>query len=176
MRIHPPTLFLGFALTSLPFAFAMSALWKKDYESWVRRALPWTAVAFTVLGTGIMMGGYWAYAVLGWGGFWGWDPVENSSKVPWLMCVLLLHGMLMQVRRNTWHRFNLLLGLLPFLMVMFSSFLTRSGILENFSVHSFGKEDDLFPYLIGPLTFYWVLGIGAWLSRWKSFPEDEVEM
>jgi cytochrome c-type biogenesis protein CcmF len=175
MRIHPPTLFLGFACTSLPFAFAMSALWKKDYTSWVRRSLPWTAVAFTVLGTGIMMGGYWAYAVLGWGGFWGWDPVENSSKVPWLMCVLLLHGMLMQVRRNTWHRFNLLLGLLPFLMVMFSSFLTRSGILENFSVHSFGKEDDLFPYLIGPLTFFWILGIGSWLGRWKTFPADEVE-
>jgi cytochrome c-type biogenesis protein CcmF len=172
MRIHPPTLFFGFSATSVPFAFAMSALWKKDYKTWVRRALPWTALAFAVLGTGIMLGGYWAYSVLGWGGFWGWDPVENSSKVPWLMTVLLLHGMLMQQRKNTWHRATALFGILPFLMVMFSSFLTRSGILENFSVHSFGKEDDLFPYLIGPLIFFWVIGIGLWLTRWKSFPKN----
>ncbi len=170
MRIHPPTLFFGFAATAIPFAFAMAALWKKEYETWVRRSLPWAALAFTVLGGGIMMGGYWAYAVLGWGGFWGWDPVENSSKVPWLMCVLLLHGMLMQQRRDTWHRTVVLLGMLPFLMVMFSSFLTRSGILENFSVHSFAKEDDLFPYLIGPLCFFWLMGVGTWLARWKTFP------
>ncbi|MBW3624406.1 MAG: cytochrome c biogenesis protein CcsA, partial [Armatimonadetes bacterium] len=93
MRIHPPTLFLGFAACAVPFAFAMAAMWKQDYHGWVRRALPWTALAFTVLGTGIMMGGYWAYAVLGWGGYWAWDPVENGSKVPWLFTVVLLHGM-----------------------------------------------------------------------------------
>ena len=176
MRIHPPTLFLGFACTAIPFAYALAALWKKDYDGWVKRALPWSALAFTVLGTGIMMGGYWAYAILGWGGYWGWDPVENSSKIPWLLSVVLLHGMLMQTRRNMWHRATALFGMLPFLTVMYSSFLTRSGILQDFSVHSFAKEDDLFPYLIGPLTFFWVLSLGAWLYRWKSFPEHKGEI
>jgi cytochrome c-type biogenesis protein CcmF len=175
MRIHPPTLFLGFAACAVPFAFAMAAMWKRDYEGWVKRALPWTALAFTVLGTGIMMGGYWAYAVLGWGGYWGWDPVENGSKVPWLFTVVLLHAMLIQQRRNTMHRLTALLGLMPFLFVMYSSFLTRSGILQDFSVHSFAKEDDLFPYLIGPLCFFWAIGVGMWLVRYKSFPKHQIE-
>ncbi|MBW3625371.1 MAG: hypothetical protein KY468_18395, partial [Armatimonadetes bacterium] len=91
-----------------------------------------------------------------------------------LFTVVLLHGMLIQQRKNTWHRLVALFGLLPWLFVMYSSFLTRSGILENFSVHSFAKEDDLFPYLIGPLCFFWILGVGMWLFRWKNFPVHKV--
>ena len=87
MVIHPPVMFSGFASLSVPFSFAIAALWKKRWDGWVTRAIPWALFTFVTLGTAILMGGYWAYKTLGWGGYWGWDPVENTSLVPWL-----LHG------------------------------------------------------------------------------------
>ena len=90
------------------------------------------------LGAGIFLGGYWAYAVLGWGGYWGWDPVENSSLVPWLVLIALVHGLVIQRRGGALVRTNLVLAMLSFVLVLYSTFLTRSGILSNFSVDSFG--------------------------------------
>ncbi|MEI9919592.1 MAG: cytochrome c biogenesis protein CcsA [Bacteroidota bacterium] len=85
MVIHPPTLFLGFALTLFPFAFCLAGLWDKKYSEWIKPALPWTVLAGAVLGLGILMGGIWAYETLNFGGYWNWDPVENAVYVPWLV-------------------------------------------------------------------------------------------
>src|SRR5205823_652859 len=96
MTIHPPVLFTGFSSLVAPFALAMAGLVKRDYDGWVKRVLPWSCLSLTVLACGFIMGGVWAYKVLGWGGYWGWDPVENGSFIPWLSNAALLHGLLVQ--------------------------------------------------------------------------------
>ncbi|MCL5020526.1 MAG: cytochrome c biogenesis protein CcsA [Bacteroidetes bacterium] len=96
--IHPPILFLGFASTAVPFAHAFSGLLRKDHDNWTKVAVPWTLFTAAVLGFGITLGGFWAYETLGWGGFWGWDPVENSSFIPWLFAVASIHTLLVQRR------------------------------------------------------------------------------
>ena len=95
MQIHPPILFTGFSMATVPFAFAMAAMMKNDYTQWVKQALPWVLAGAGILGLGVMMGGYWAYEMLGWGGYWAWDPVENSSLIPWLLCVSSIHTFLL---------------------------------------------------------------------------------
>ena len=137
ITIHPPILFTGFASMSVSFAFAMAGLVRKDYHRWIDVSLPWTLFASGVLGFGIMLGGFWAYETLGWGGFWGWDPVENSSLIPWLVVVALVHTMLVQKRTRGLIKTNMILAMLSFVMVLYSTFLTRSGILGDTSVHSF---------------------------------------
>ena len=137
MVIHPPILFLGFSSTLIPFAFAVTGLWKKEFGSWTKTALPWTLFSCCVLGTGIMMGAAWAYESLTFGGYWAWDPVENASLVPWLV---LLAGMHTQVVYNaTGHslRTTYLFLILGFTLILYSTFLTRSGILGDTSVHAF---------------------------------------
>ncbi len=94
MVIHPPTLFFGFAATVAPFAYAVSAIWTKNYRDWIKPALPWALVAVMILGTGIIMGGFWAYESLSFGGYWAWDPVENASLIPWLILIAGVHVML----------------------------------------------------------------------------------
>ncbi len=163
MVIHPPTLFLGFSSLIVPFSFAIAALWKNKYDDWVRPALPWILFSAMTLGTGIMMGGYWAYKVLGWGGYWGWDPVENSSLVPWLMIVALLHTTLVQRKRGSLKRFNLFLAILAYSTILYSAFLTRSGVLGDTSVHSFtdlGLYNQLVAFCVvffggGLLLLFW---------------------
>ncbi|RMG63248.1 MAG: hypothetical protein D6715_11440 [Calditrichaeota bacterium] len=140
MVIHPPTLFVGYSSTMVVFAFVMDALARKDFQGWVKRAQPWAVFSAMILGTGIILGGYWAYVTLGWGGYWGWDPVENSSLVPWLLMVALVHGLMIQKKRGSLVRTNLLLGAGAFLAVLWGSFLTRSGVLADFSVHSFAES------------------------------------
>ncbi len=147
MVIHPPVLFLGYSATVVAFAFAMSAMVRKQFKTWVQDAFPWTVYTVLILGAGIMLGGYWAYVTLGWGGYWGWDPVENSSLIPWLLSVALLHGIIIQRKQNGLVKTNLILAGLAFLAMLWGSFLTRSGVLTDFSVHSFG-ESDLDLYLI----------------------------
>lgn len=147
ITIHPPILFTGFAAMSVPFAFAMGALLKRDYQNWITVALPWTLFGTAVLGFGIMLGGFWAYETLGWGGFWGWDPVENSSLIPWLVAVALVHTMLTQKKTGGLVRTNILLAIVAFLMVLYSTFLTRSGVLGDTSVHSF-VDPGLFAYIL----------------------------
>jgi cytochrome c-type biogenesis protein CcmF len=137
ITIHPPILFVGFASMSVSFAFAMAGLIRREYHRWIDIALPWTLFGTAVLGFGIMLGGFWAYETLGWGGFWGWDPVENSSLIPWLVVVALVHTMLVQKRTRGLVKTNMILAVASFVMVLYSTFLTRSGILGDTSVHSF---------------------------------------
>ncbi len=167
MAIHPPILFTGFTTMAGPFAFAVAALWKRDYDGWVRMARPWTLLAWACMGSGLALGGFWAYESLGWGGFWGWDPVENSSLVPWLFATALLHGLIVQAGRASFNRSNLALAISGYLMVIYSTFLTRSGVLGNFSVHSF-VELGLMGYLVVFMAIVAVLGVGLLLWHWRN--------
>ncbi len=137
MVIHPPIMFIGFAATAVPFAFAMAALWRREYDGWAARAFPWALGGFLVLGTAILMGGYWAYKTLGWGGYWGWDPVENASLIPWIFGTVMIHGLHMERAKGRYRRANYVLAWLTYLSVLYGTFLTRSGVLADFSVHSF---------------------------------------
>ena len=137
MVIHPPVVFLGYAAFTIPFAYAMAALWRREYDRWLKPALPWTVFAFCSLGAGIIIGGYWSYKVLGWGGYWGWDPVENASLLPWLAGAALMHGMILQQSLGKMRKTNFILAAFSFLLIIYCTFLTRSGILADFSVHSF---------------------------------------
>jgi cytochrome c-type biogenesis protein CcmF len=135
--IHPPVLFLGFASTIIPFAFALAGLWKKDYGGWTKTAVPWTLFSAAVLGTGIMMGAAWAYESLTFGGYWAWDPVENASLVPWLVLVAGLHTLVVYNATGHSLRATHLFFILAFTLVLYATFLTRSGILGDNSVHAF---------------------------------------
>ncbi|MBN1447504.1 MAG: cytochrome c biogenesis protein CcsA [Bacteroidetes bacterium] len=137
MQIHPPILFLGFAAMTPPFVLAIAALMRRRYQAWVVSALPWVVGGSVLLGLGIALGGYWAYETLGWGGWWGWDPVENASLLPWLVSVALIHTMVTQKRTKGLILTNFLLSILAFVLVLYSTFLTRSGVLGDASVHSF---------------------------------------
>ncbi len=175
MVIHPPTLFLGFSLTFVPFAFAMAGLWKKQYVEWVKPALPWTLLAAVVLGTGIMMGGIWAYETLNFGGYWNWDPVENAVYVPWLVLVAGFHTMLLSRRSSSALKYSLILVVAQFILILYSTFLTRSGILGNASVHSFtdlGLSGQLLVYLLA----FVLLSIVLMVVRWKYLPKDNKEI
>ncbi|MBI1307614.1 MAG: cytochrome C biogenesis protein [Bacteroidetes bacterium] len=137
MVIHPPTLFFGFATTIIPFAFAISALWIKDYRGWMRPALPWALISAAVLGTGIIMGGIWAYEALSFGGYWAWDPVENASLVPWLVLISGIHVILISRATGKSLGLAMILVMLTYILVLYATFLTRSGVLGDSSVHSF---------------------------------------
>ena len=157
MTIHPPTVFFGFATTMIPFIYAMAALWKRKFKEWIAPALPWTYFGIAILGLGILMGGAWAYEALSFGGFWAWDPVENSSLVPWL--ILVGAGHLMLINRNKMRSMfsAFALTLFAFLTVVYSTYLTKSGILGETSVHSFA--DGLPGQLIVFLLFYLALAL-----------------
>ncbi len=151
MTIHPPTLFLGFALTVVPFCYALAALWKKDFTNWQKLALPWAFTGVMILGLGVLMGGAWAYEALSFGGFWAWDPVENASLVPWLTLVGAAHIMLVNKSRGHSIFSGFILALVSFILVLYSTFLTRSGILGSASVHAFtdlGMQKQLLLYLL----------------------------
>jgi cytochrome c-type biogenesis protein CcmF len=137
MVIHPPILFLGFASSIVPFAFAFAGLWKKQYGGWTRIALPWTLFSCGLLITGIMMGAAWAYESLTFGGYWAWDPVENASLVPWLVLVAGLHTQVVYNATGHSLRATHLFLLLGFVLVLYSTYLTRSGVLGDNSVHAF---------------------------------------
>ncbi|MBN1533666.1 MAG: cytochrome c biogenesis protein CcsA [Spirochaetes bacterium] len=153
MITHPPLLYLGYALSVVPFGYALVSLLKNNLSLITERAYPWVLASFTSLGLGIFMGGYWAYRVLGWGGYWGWDPVENSSLIPWLLVTALLHGILVQKRSLSLMKTNVVLSFLFFISVFLSFFLTRSGVLADFSVHSFG-DYGLSLYLASYIVFF----------------------
>lgn len=156
MVIHPPTLFFGFATTVVPFAFAIAALMRKQYSEWIKPALPWALVSVMVLGTGIIMGGFWAYESLSFGGYWAWDPVENASLVPWLTLIAGLH--LMLIYKATGNALQATFGfiIVTFLFVLYATFLTRSGILGNSSVHSFTDLGMSGQLLLFVLMFVWL--------------------
>ena len=137
MVIHPPTLFLGFAACTIPAAFAIASLWQRNFTDWVKPVLPWSLFALMILGTGILMGGAWAYEALSFGGFWAWDPVENASLVPWLILAAGIHTLMAYKHTGYSLHATYLFFIGSFLMVLYSSFLTKSGILGDASVHSF---------------------------------------
>jgi cytochrome c-type biogenesis protein CcmF len=160
MGIHPPVMFVGYALAAVPFAFAVAGLLEQNPGDWARRAQPWVLAGFLVLGTAILLGGYWAYVTLGWGGYWGWDPVENASLVPWLFGGALLHGLYFERTRGRFRRLNLILTALLFLSVLYGTFLTRSGVLADFSVHSF-VDLGISGWLVGLMAFFLLLAAAA---------------
>ncbi len=174
MVIHPPVMFCGFASLSVPFAFAIAALWKKRWDGWVTRAIPWALLTFCTLGTAILMGGYWAYKTLGWGGYWGWDPVENTSLVPWLCTAALVHGMFLQRVKKRHRKVNLLLACFAYLTILYGTFLTRSGILADFSVHSF-IDLGITGWLVTILLGFLGLSVAMIAWRWRSVPAAEDE-
>lgn len=152
MVIHPPIIFIGYAALAIPFAHAMAALVAKKFEGFAATAFPWVAFSVASLGAGIFIGGFWAYKVLGWGGYWGWDPVENSSLIPWLTALALLHGLILFRMQPKLLKTNITLAVVSYLLVVYGTFLTRSGVLADFSVHSFadlGINAYLIVYMVG---------------------------
>ncbi|UII22633.1 heme lyase CcmF/NrfE family subunit [Fulvivirga ligni] len=174
MVIHPPTLFLGFALCTVPFAYCIGGLWKKRYRDWIRPALPWALVGGAILGLGILMGGYWAYETLNFGGYWNWDPVENAVYVPWLFLIAAIHTMITFRSSETALKASIVLVITTFVLLLYSTFLTRSGILGESSVHSFtdlGLSGQLLIYLL----FFTIGAIWLTVIRWKYLPTSEKE-
>ena len=172
MTIHPPTLFLGFASTLVPFAFAIAGLWKRDYQGWIKPVLPWTIFGVMVLGIGILMGGAWAYEALSFGGFWAWDPVENASLVPWITFVGALHVMHVQKTRGNAAPTTFAMTIFTFILVLYSTFLTRSGILGESSVHAF-TDLGMYGHLLSYLMFFFALGLTMFFINLKKFPKAE---
>jgi cytochrome c-type biogenesis protein CcmF len=167
MVIHPPIVFVGYAAFAIPFAYALSALVQNKYKDWIDFALPWVSFSCLFLGAGIFVGGYWAYKVMGWGGYWGWDPVENASLVPWLVSVVLLHTMLLEKYKGGAKRTNLILALFSFLLVMYGTFLTRSGVLAEFSLHSF-TDLGINVFLIVFMLFFFFISLILVILRWRN--------
>ena len=175
MVIHPPTLFLGFALTLVPFAFCIAGLWERKYQEWVKPALAWTLLGGAVLGLGILMGGYWAYETLNFGGYWNWDPVENAVYVPWLVLIASIHTMIIYRNNETSLKSSIILVISVFILILYSTFLTRSGILGDSSVHSFtdlGLSGQLLIYLL----FFTVAAVALAIVRWKEIPTTGKEV
>lgn len=174
MVIHPPVLFLGFALTVVPFAYAIASLWRADYTLWLRPALSWSLATIAFLGLGIFMGGAWAYESLSFGGFWAWDPVENASLVPWLLIVAGTHTLVAYKYTKRGLGISYLLLILTFIFILYSTFLTRSGVLGNTSVHSF---TDL--GMTGQLLIYMALlsipAIILLIYRMSKIPKEKGE-
>lgn len=175
MVIHPPTLFLGFAATLVPFAFVVAGLWQRQYREWIKPALPWSLFAGAVLGLGILMGGYWAYETLNFGGYWNWDPVENAVYVPWLVLVASIHTMITYKNSETALKASMILVVSVFILILYSTFLTRSGILGDASVHSFtdlGLSGQLFVYMM----FFLLAAVALLIIRWQEIPTSEKEI
>ncbi|MDE2950423.1 MAG: cytochrome c biogenesis protein CcsA [Chloroflexota bacterium] len=146
MIIHPPMLYLGFVGFTIPFAFALAALASGDLSTgWIKATRRWTLIAWVFLSLGLILGGRWAYDVLGWGGYWGWDPVENAAFLPWLVGTAFIHSVMIQEKRGMLKTWNMALVIATFSAVMFGTFATRSGVIE--SVHSFARSEVGFPML-----------------------------
>jgi cytochrome c-type biogenesis protein CcmF len=176
MVIHPPILFLVFALTLIPFAYSAAALWKGDYQSFVKPTLAWSLACGAVLGTGIMMGGAWAYESLNFGGYWAWDPVENASLVPWLVLIAGLHTLLVYRSTKRALTITFVMLLLTHLLIWYSTFLTRTGILGKTSVHAFTGDGAALTYhLVAVIGLLLLLSIGLLVWRWKAIPTIRTE-
>ncbi len=169
MVIHPPIMFIGYASTAIPFAFAMASLARRKYDGWAARAFPWALGGFLVLGTAILMGGYWAYKTLGWGGYWGWDPVENASLIPWIFGTVMIHGLHMERSQGRYRRANYVFAYLTYMSVLYGTFLTRSGVLADFSVHSF-VDLGLSRHLLAIMALFGLTGLYLIVTRWRQVP------
>ena len=166
MAIHPPMLYLGMVGMVVPFAFAMSALLSGKLDAtWLRPARRWMLIPWAFLGAGLLLGGKWAYVELGWGGYWGWDPVENSSLMPWLAGTAFLHSIMVQERRGMLKVWNLVLAILCYSLCILGTFITRSGIIS--SVHAFA-ESNVGPFFV---TFLILIGISSGVLLYYRLPE-----
>ena len=178
MVIHPPILFLGFASTIVPFAFAFTGLMNKRHD-WVKPVLPWAAFSAAILGTGIMMGAAWAYESLSFGGYWAWDPVENASLVPWLTLVAGFHVNLIYKNSGFSLRTTYFFYFITFTLILYSTFLTRSGILADTSVHAFTVDDKnlqaIYFQLLGFIAVFFVPAMYLFIKRYKSIPSIQKE-
>ena len=174
MVIHPPTLFLGYSSVVVPSAYALAGLWKRKTSDWIKYAFPWTLFSTAILGLGIIMGGYWAYVVLGWGGYWAWDPVENASAFPWFIIVACFHSMIIFRAKKAYLKTVVSLAMLSYFLMLYGSFLTRSGVLAEFSVHSFSSL-GLNAHLIGFVVLYVVICLYFFFSRLKEMPSVKIE-
>ncbi|MFQ5588517.1 MAG: heme lyase CcmF/NrfE family subunit [Nitrospiria bacterium] len=164
MVVHPPLLYLGYVGLSIPFSFAMAALFSGRLgEEWVKATQRWTVFAWLSLSCGILMGGYWAYYELGWGGYWGWDPVENAAFMPWLVATAFLHSTMVQEKRKMFKVWNLFLIIMAFSLSLIGTFLVRSGILS--SVHSFAADPGRGIFILGFVTFMLLLSFGTLILR-----------
>ncbi len=165
MIIHPPMLYLGFVGFVIPFAFAMAALASGDLSTnWIKATRRWTLVAWLFLSLGLILGGRWAYDVLGWGGYWGWDPVENAAFLPWLVGTAFLHSVMIQEKRGMLKVWNMFLVIGTFSAVIFGTFATRSGLIE--SVHSFARSQIGFP-MFAFWSLLTLISVGLILWRWN---------
>lgn len=174
MAIHPPILFVGYAAATFPFALVISGLAKRKYERWNNSGFGWTLFASVSLGAGIIIGGFWAYEVLGWGGYWGWDPVENSSLVPWIVMLVSIHGLVVFKAKGSLQRTNMFLAILTFILVLYATFLTRSGVLADFSVHSF-VDLGINNYLMGVIVASMALGFGLLATRFSEIKSPKID-
>ncbi len=163
MAIHPPCLYLGYVGLTVPFAFALAALATGRLDdTWFRTTRRFTILSWFILGAGILLGGWWAYVELGWGGYWAWDPVENASLIPWLTCTAFLHSVMIEERKKMLRVWNLALVIMSFLLAILGTFITRSGVIS--SVHSFTKS-DIGPLFAGFLGLCTIVSIGLLLHR-----------
>jgi cytochrome c-type biogenesis protein CcmF len=163
MLAHPPLLYLGYVGLTIPFAFGMGALLaRRTDEAWLIAVRRWTLVAWTTLGFGQLLGAHWAYVEVGWGGYYAWDPVENAALMPWLAATAFLHSVMIQEKRGMLKLWNMLLVILAFMLSLFGTFLTRSGILD--SIHSF-TESSIGPWFLGFIIFVGAASTGLVLAR-----------
>ena len=174
MVIHPPILFIGYAAATFPFVIALTSLMKNNFTDWMKQALPWVLGVSITLGAGIIIGAFWSYETLGWGGYWGWDPVENSSLIPWLTSMALFHGLVIERRSGALIKSNYFLAIASFILVVYATFLTRSGVLADFSVHSF-QDLGINGYLIIFLGLTTVVGFGLLASRFKDMKGANID-
>jgi len=173
MIIHPPIIFIGYAMAAVPFSIVMAALIKNDHTDWLKRVFPWAAIVSLALAAGNVLGGYWAYKTLGWGGFWGWDPVENSSFIPWIISLALMHGLIIQRRTGALKKTNIMLTAFVFLLVVYGTFLTRSGVLADFSVHSF-TDLGVNVFLVGFMLLFALITLVLYVYRFKSIESPPI--
>jgi len=166
MVVHPPTLYLGFTGFIIPYAYAIAALitGRRD-DDWIKSTRKWSLMAWLFLSIGLVLGSRWAYDVLGWGGYWGWDPVEISALIPWLTGTAYLHSMIMQEKRGLFKQWNIALLILTFCLVIFGTFLTRSGLLS--SVHAF-TASGVGPFFLAFIAIMFIASLGLLLWRWND--------
>ncbi|HJX87801.1 MAG TPA: cytochrome c biogenesis protein CcsA, partial [Gemmatimonadales bacterium] len=173
MMIHPPMLYLGYISITIPFAFAIAALLSRSLDSgWIHAIRKWTLVSWLFLSIGITLGMWWAYVELGWGGYWAWDPVENASLLPWLTMTAFLHSVMIQEKRGMLKRWNLGLIVGTFLLSIFGTFITRSGVIA--SVHSF-TQSNVGYFFLAFLVVCGILSFTLLYTRWSSL-EAEVRL
>ena len=168
---HPPTTYIGFTGFVIPFAYAMAALitGKSTGDQWIRTTRRWTLVAWIFLSIGLVLGGRWAYDVLGWGGFWGWDPVENAMLMPWLTGTAFLHSVMMTEKRGMLKKWNILLIIFTYSLALFGTFITRTGIVS--SVHAFSKS-ALGPAFFAFISFTFLASMALLFKRWNTLNSD----